>query len=514
MHVRSPSSQSSACVEGDLDGDDQDHTYYHEDDFDLPLNRKQKGHRPKNLIGPGRPGKGKGKGKGKSRGKQSTNQKPTTTKMGNEESTPISEDTPSLTLRSRTIDSLASYLSSPRCKNVVVMSGAGISTSAGIPDFRSPGTGLYANLARLNLPYAEAVFDISYFRQNPLAFYMLAHELYPGKFRPTITHSFIRLLEEKEKLLVHFTQNIDCLDREAGVSPEKIVEAHGSFANQGCIECKAPFPKDEMLKHVQEKQVPKCKEPGCGGLVKPGIVFFGEALPGEFFASRGLIARADLCIVMGTSLTVQPFASLPGVVTENMPRALLNLERVGAMGSRSDDVLVLGDCDDGVRKLAKACGWLEDLERLWGETGGKFENDAPAAELKEAKTRDEQVADEVEQLTRDVDATLKLSREHWDDHEERERAAGIAATSAKEGGEVGSGGGFVRDMAQHMDGAIGGVLDKKRNASGSDDNGTKEARGGKESGGSKEEGNEGGLNHVLAHMSHDKNDRAKGSSSL
>jgi NAD-dependent histone deacetylase SIR2 len=108
--------------------------------------------------------------------------------------------------------------------------GAGISTSAGIPDFRSEDTGLYANLARLKLPYAEAVFDISYFRNNPEPFYTLAQELYPGKYRPTITHSFITLLYKKGLLLKLFTQNIDCLEREAGVPDDMIIEAHGSFA--------------------------------------------------------------------------------------------------------------------------------------------------------------------------------------------------------------------------------------------------------------------------------------------
>lgn len=110
--------------------------------------------------------------------------------------------------------------------------GAGISTSAGIPDFRSPETGLYANLARLNLPNPEAVFDISYFRTNPKPFYTLAQEMYPGKYRPTITHSFIYLLHRKGLLLKLFTQNIDCLEREAGVPSDMIIEAHGSFARQ------------------------------------------------------------------------------------------------------------------------------------------------------------------------------------------------------------------------------------------------------------------------------------------
>ena len=74
------------------------------------------------------------------------------------------------------------------------------------------------------------MFSIDYFRSNPLPFYTLAHELYPGKFRHTIAHSFVKLLWEKGLLLKLFTQNIDCLEREAGVPGDKIVEAHGSFA--------------------------------------------------------------------------------------------------------------------------------------------------------------------------------------------------------------------------------------------------------------------------------------------
>jgi NAD+-dependent protein deacetylase SIR2 len=165
--------------------------------------------------------------------------------MGQDESRPIDESTPPRRLKSRTLDGLAEYIKSGKVKKIVVMTGAGISTSAGIPDFRSPETGLYvidrqlesaydmltfcryANLARLKLPYAEAVFSIEYFRENPEPFYTLAQELYPGKYRPTITHSFIRLLQDKGLLLKLFTQNIDCLEREAGVSDNKIIEAHG-----------------------------------------------------------------------------------------------------------------------------------------------------------------------------------------------------------------------------------------------------------------------------------------------
>lgn len=288
--------------------------------------------------------------------------------------------------------------------------GAGISTSAGIPDFRSPDTGLYANLARLNLPFAEAVFDISYFRNNPLPFYTLAHELYPGKYQPTIAHSFIKLLHDKGRLLKLFTQNIDCLEREAGVPGEMIVEAHGSFATQRCIDCGTEFPDGLMRKIVMSKEVPHCLRKTCNGLVKPDIVFFGEALPEAFHRNRSLPSQADLAIVMGTSLTVQPFASLPSFVKEETPRILINLERVGGLGGRADDVLLLGDCDAGIRKLADALGWREELESLWKKTvsskAAREEQSLPP------KSRDEKLEDEVEKLTQDIEKSLKVTGEH------------------------------------------------------------------------------------------------------
>lgn len=286
--------------------------------------------------------------------------------------------------------------------------GAGISTSAGIPDFRSPDTGLYANLARLDLPEPEAVFDITFFRRKPEPFYTLAQELYPGKFRPTITHSFIRLLEQKGLLLKLFTQNIDCLEREAGVSDDKIIEAHGSFAKQSCIECKKSYPEERMRDAIAKNWVPHCLDLSCNGLVKPDIVFFGEQLPAAFFENRTLPSQADLCIVMGTSLSVQPFASLPQFCDEQAPRLLINMEQVGDLGRRPDDVLLLEDCDGGVRKLAEACGWLEELEALWATTARDDIPETPKEPVK--KTRDELLQEEVDKLTKKVEESLKLGK--------------------------------------------------------------------------------------------------------
>lgn len=289
-------------------------------------------------------------------------------------------------------------------------SGAGISTSAGIPDFRSPDTGLYANLAKLDLPYPEAVFDISYFRNNPLPFYALAHELYPGTYRPTISHMFVRLLSDKGLLLKLFTQNVDCLEREAGVPGDKIIEAHGSFASQRCIECETTYPEELMREAIGKREIPHCLTPECNGLVKPDIVFFGEALPEEFHRNKHLPSNADLCIVMGTSLSVQPFASLPDFCSENVPRLLINLERVGSLGSRADDVLCLGGCDAGVRKLASALGWLEELEELWDETDSTNGVETPKNPVQ--KSRDEALEEEIELLTNEVDKSLRINVDH------------------------------------------------------------------------------------------------------
>jgi NAD-dependent histone deacetylase SIR2 len=201
------------------------------------------------------------------------------------------------------------------------------------------------------------------------------------------------------------------LEREAGVPDESIIEAHGSFARQSCIECKTPYPQDELKQHIQAKTIPRCHKSKCGGLVKSEIVFFGEQLPSAFF---------DNIDVLGTSLQVQPFASLPGACKSGVPRVLINMERVGGLGSRSDDVLLLGDCDTGVRKLAKAVGWEDELEDLWHKTdpdyipGTQRKTKHEIAKEDAKKTRDEKFQDEVDKITKQVDKTLDISRWHQD----------------------------------------------------------------------------------------------------
>ncbi|XP_042337192.1 NAD-dependent protein deacetylase sirtuin-3-like [Plectropomus leopardus] len=115
----------------------------------------------------------------------------------------------------QTLEVIAESLRERRLRRVVVMAGAGISTPSGIPDFRSPGSGLYDNLQQYDLPYAEAIFELDFFHHNPDPFFALAKELYPGNYRPNLTHYFVRLLHAKGQLLRMYTQNIDGLERRA-----------------------------------------------------------------------------------------------------------------------------------------------------------------------------------------------------------------------------------------------------------------------------------------------------------
>ncbi|XP_064169201.1 NAD-dependent protein deacetylase sirtuin-3, mitochondrial isoform X2 [Anguilla rostrata] len=270
------------------------------------------------------------------------------------------------------LEGVARGISEGEFRRIVVMAGAGISTPSGIPDFRSPGSGLYDNLQQYNLPYAEAIFEINYFHHTPEPFFALAKELYPGNYQPNATHYFVRLLQDKSQLLRMYTQNIDGLERMAGISPSKLVEAHGTFSMATCTVCRREYPGEDLRADIMSSAVPKC--PACRGVIKPNIVFFGEELPQNFFLYLTDFPLADLLIVMGTSLEVEPFASLAGVVRSSVPRLLINRDPVGPFAGRAlrhNDVVELGDVVGGVRKLTDALGWTQELEALMAADRGK-----------------------------------------------------------------------------------------------------------------------------------------------
>ncbi|GAA5951857.1 hypothetical protein JCM21900_004167 [Sporobolomyces salmonicolor] len=315
---------------------------------------------------------------------------------------------------------VARLIKEGKAKNVIVMAGAGISTGAGIPDFRSPGTGLYDNLAKYNLPYPEAIFDIEYLEERPEAFYTLAKELYPGNFNPTRTHYFFKLLQQKGMLKAVFTQNIDTLERIAGLEDEYVIEAHGSFAEAACLTCGKTYTKEEIKPEIMRGEVVRCQEKGCKGrreaLIKPKIVFFGEGLPDKFFERLADFAECDLLLVLGTSLTVGPFNTLLHRVPASCPRVLINLESVGEASHPWDDgfdfdgltkdakrggvrdVRYLGESDAAVGELAALLGWAEELaqvqEKGWDELGRA--DGEGAARRESAEDRRHEVIEAVE----------------------------------------------------------------------------------------------------------------------
>lgn len=302
----------------------------------------------------------------------------------------------------QTIEKISNFINDNPDGKIIFMVGAGISTSCGIPDFRSPKTGLYHNLSKLNLPYAEAVFDIDFFQENPKPFYTLAHELYPGKFKPSKFHFLMKVFEDKGHLQRVYTQNIDTLERQAGVASKYVIEAHGSFAANHCIKCNKQFDmdyfKDKLPKKITkdvEFDYVKCDK--CKGLVKPNIVFFGENLPKRFFetwdndlellenedddAEEGEKSAKYIVVVVGTSLAVYPFASLPEEVPENINRSLINMEIVGdfVQDPRKSDSIFKGTSDHAAELLAQRLDWTEDLERYSKEF--KVETISPDEEI-------------------------------------------------------------------------------------------------------------------------------------
>lgn len=249
-------------------------------------------------------------------------------------------------------------------KNIVILSGAGVSCSAGIPDFRTPGTGLYDNLQKYNLPFPEAVFDVDFYRRKPLPFLSLAKEIWPGlKHSPTLTHSFAATLAKKNQLLRNYTQNIDGLENLATTPEKQIVECHGHFRSAACIKCHKPMDGEKCKSIILETDdVPKCEKPKCKGYVKPDIVFFGEGLPHRFHTLLTQdVEKVDLLIVMGTSLQVAPVSLIPSYV--KCRRVLINRDEVGDFFGE-DDAVLLGDCDDMVMQLAQELGWEDEIRAL------------------------------------------------------------------------------------------------------------------------------------------------------
>jgi NAD-dependent deacetylase len=197
----------------------------------------------------------------------------------------------------------------------VALTGAGISTESGLPDFRSPGTGLWEGIDPATELSAAAL------RRDPERFYrfFLGLRRMAGAL-PNRAHEVLARLEREDLLRTVITQNIDGLHQRAG--SRRVLEVHGHLESGSCLDCRRSLPMADLLGQVDDGVVPpRCLH--CGEAVRPDVVLFGDPLPECFAAARAESARTDVMLVVGTSLTVWPVAGLPALARSLI---IVNLE--------------------------------------------------------------------------------------------------------------------------------------------------------------------------------------------
>ncbi len=207
-------------------------------------------------------------------------------------------------------------------KNSYVLTGAGVSTPSGIPDFRGKN-GIYKTMPL-------DIFDIDKFFEDPERYYKLHRDriLSFKSAEPNIVHKMLAELEKKGLIKAVVTQNIDGLHQKAG--SKNVIELHGSMDSYVCTKCGRAYDSEYVEKVLMKKDlIPRCEE--CGGILKPSVVFFGEALPEKALMKAYSIAEeADASIAVGTSLVVYPAALLPKITVEHGGKlVVINMGKTG-----------------------------------------------------------------------------------------------------------------------------------------------------------------------------------------
>ena len=184
------------------------------------------------------------------------------------------------------LERLLADMAADEFKNVVVMAGAGISVSANLPDFRSKG-GLYDQLRQTTkITAPETIFTRDFLKEQPSLFYSVMQQLKTDHVSPTLTHEFLKRLQDRKILRRIYTQNIDCLEHKVGIDESLLVECHGTTRRARCDQCRTFISKE---KYFDQANPPRCS---CGSALRPDIVLFGESLPESFqqherFPKRG-----------------------------------------------------------------------------------------------------------------------------------------------------------------------------------------------------------------------------------
>jgi NAD-dependent deacetylase len=232
------------------------------------------------------------------------------------------------------LDEIARWVRDAR--SVVVLTGAGMSTESGIPDFRGP------NGVWTKDPKAEKLSNLYHYMNDPevrVASWQarLVHPAWTAE--PNAGHRALAELERKGRLDTLVTQNIDGLHQQAGSSPERVIEIHGTVREVVCMACDERAPMERALARVRAGEAdPPCRS--CGGVLKSATISFGQNLVPDDLARAEKAARGcDLFLALGTTLTVYPVAALPGVALENGARLVIANAEPTPYDEQADAVL-------------------------------------------------------------------------------------------------------------------------------------------------------------------------------
>lgn len=233
-----------------------------------------------------------------------------------------------------------------KSSKTMVLTGAGISTESGIPDFRSPGTGLWENVDPMELLSTSVLYN------NPEKFYDKGYKMLLDMTdaEPNRAHFALAEMEKRGFIKGIITQNIDNLHHKAG--SKYILEVHGNTREASCMNCENTVPLDVITEKVNNGQIPpKCDR--CQGTLRPDVIFFGDMLPEDFNIASNEVSSSDLLIVVGSSLAVSPVNYLP-----QMAKNLIIINKGTSVMDHYSDVLLNGSAGDILESI---------LENLLGE---------------------------------------------------------------------------------------------------------------------------------------------------
>jgi NAD-dependent deacetylase len=247
--------------------------------------------------------------------------------------------------RSEQLGLLADLIRSSSC--TVALTGAGISVPSGIPDFRSPGTGLWEKVDPMEVAHIEA------WRRDPDRFWSFYSERFASlrDRQPNEAHAAVAELERRRLVRGVITQNVDRLHRLAG--SERVIEVHGSIDWSVCLQCGGRQPLEQVIELLADRQeAPSC--PACVAPLKPDVVLFGELLPERAMAeAQQLAVEADLMLCIGSSLEVYPVAGLPAL-TKGAGGRLALITRGPTPYDQDAAVKLSGDVVEELRAVIEA----------------------------------------------------------------------------------------------------------------------------------------------------------------